>query len=175
MNFPPSAITIVRVRIQTVSWNAGRRLIVLLALSLAAVAHARVANAGSNSAVAPGNLLRIRVAGLRNDKGKVRCSLFSPANDFPNDRDKTAITIAAPIAGETSTCEFADIAAGIYAVVVFHDENSDGKFNRNWLGLPKEGYGFSNDAPTRWRAPKFAEASFPFGGGTVEILIHIRY
>lgn len=175
MNFPPPAITIVRVRIQPELWNAGRRLIVLVAVSLAANAHVRIANAGSNRAVAPINLIRVRVTGLRDDNGKVRCSLFSPANDFPNDHDKTAITIPVPIAGETSTCEFANIAPGTYAVVVFHDENSDGKFNRNWLGLPKEGYGFSNDAPARWRAPEFDEASFPFGGGTVDILIHIRY
>jgi len=112
---------------------------------------------------------------MRNDKGNLNCSLFSPHQDFPNNNQHLAKIATAPIANGTATCEYPTIPLGTYAVVVFQDEDSDGKFKQNVLGLPLEGYGFSKDAPARFRAPKFNEASFPFAGGTSEILIHIRY
>ncbi len=43
-------------------------------------------------------------------------------------------------------CDFEDIPPGRYALAVIHDENMNGKLDANWLGVPKEGYGFSNDA-----------------------------
>jgi len=42
-------------------------------------------------------------------------------------------------------CDFEDIPPGTYALVVIHDENMNGKLDTNWVGIPKEGYGFSND------------------------------
>jgi uncharacterized protein (DUF2141 family) len=164
----------VRVQNQPQSWSVNRRLVTLLAIALAAIAHSRVARAGGEKTVASENRLRVRVVGLRNEEGEVRCSLFSSAEDFPANADLLATTVTAPIADRTAICEFSTIAPGTYAVVLFHDENSDGKFKRNWLGLPKEGYGFSNDAPTRWHAPSFDAASFPYTGGIAEILVHIR-
>jgi uncharacterized protein (DUF2141 family) len=57
-------------------------------------------------------------------------------------------------------CDFEDIPPGTYALAVIHDENMNGKLDTNWLGIPKEGYGFSNavkamrGAPTRSEAPR---------------------
>lgn len=121
------------------------------------------------------NKLRIHVLGLRSDRGDIRCSLFSSAEDFPNNGDLMAKTTTAPIVNRTATCEFTGIAPGVFAVVLFHDENGDGKFNRNWIGLPQEGYGFSNDAPAHFHPPRFEEASFSFAGGVLEIPVNIRY
>jgi uncharacterized protein (DUF2141 family) len=147
--------------------------VALLALTLAMAAHGRIANASSVGS--SHNRLLVRVVGLRNNKGDVRCTLFSSAEEFPTNDDQMATTVTAPIIGQVAICEFSAIAPGTYAVVFFHDENADGKFNRDWLGLPKEGYGFSNDAPARWHTPSFNAASFPFSGGIQEILVHIRY
>jgi uncharacterized protein (DUF2141 family) len=171
----PPAVTIGHVQNQPGLLSASRRVVALIALSLAAAAHTRIAHAGADGPVGSENRLRVRVVGLRNDNGDVRCSLYSSAQDFPTNDDLRATTVTAPIADQSATCEFSTITAGTYAIVVFHDENADGKFNRNWLGMPKEGYGFSNDAPARWHPPKFGAASFPFTDGTLEILVHIRY
>jgi uncharacterized protein (DUF2141 family) len=145
-----------------------------MALSLVAAAYPRIADTADGT-TGTENRLRVHVVGLRNDNGNVRCTLFSSAEDFPANDDMLATTVTAPIAEQSATCEFPAVAPGTYAVVVFHDENGDGKFNRNWLGLPKEGYGFSDDAPARWHSPKFDAASFPFTGGTADIFVHIRY
>lgn len=133
------------------------------------------AAAQSGGAMAARNLLRVLVVGLRNDDGDLCCSLFSSAEDFPNNHDLLAVTVTSRIREGAATCEFPGTQPGTYAIVVFHDENGDGKFNRDWLGLPQEGYGFSNDAPTHLHAPSFDAASFAFTENSPELLIHIRY
>ena len=61
-----------------------------------------------------------------------------------------------------------DLPPGVYAVNAFHDENNNGKFATNFIGLPLEGYGFSNDVrPNLLSAPSFNKAAFellPVGG-----------
>ncbi len=52
-----------------------------------------------------------------------------------------------------------DVVPGAYAVAVHHDANSNGKVDANFLGIPKEGYGVSNDPRPKFRAPRFGEAS----------------
>jgi uncharacterized protein (DUF2141 family) len=152
-----------------------RVLAILSTLSVSAAVHGRVAVAGSNDIARAPILLRVHVIGLRNDRGDVRCSLFSSAEDFPADTDQRATTVVAPISNRNATCEFTGIGPGIYAIVLFHDENADGSFNRNWIGLPEEGYGFSNDARAYFHPPSFKDASFSLERGTKDIQIDIRY
>lgn len=78
-------------------------------------------------------------------------------------------------AGE-ARCDFEDIPSGSYALVVLHDENMNGKLDTNWLGIPKEGYGFSNNAkPAAFHAPSFSDASFVYDGKTLDLTITLRY
>jgi uncharacterized protein (DUF2141 family) len=147
----------------------------LSVLLLAGAASNRCALAGPQVPPRLPNLLRVHVIGLRNDHGDVRCSLFSSAEGFPSDSDNRSTTVVAQIANRATICTFAGIAPGVYAIVLFHDENADGIFNRNWLGLPEEGYGFSNNARVYLRPPSFKAASFSFAGGTLDTQIKIRY
>jgi uncharacterized protein (DUF2141 family) len=151
------------------------RLATLLALIMVSAMHGLVASAGGDPTIAPPNLIRVHVIGLRSDRGNVRCSLFSSSEGFPGDTDQLATTVAAPIVDRVATCEFPGPAPGVHAVVLFHDENADGRFNRNWFGLPQEGYGFSNNARVYLRPPSFDAASFSYAGGTLDIRISIRY
>ena len=57
---------------------------------------------------------------------------------------------------------------------MFHDANSDGKLNR-FAGIPKEGYGFSRNAPVSFGPPKFAKAAFDVTGGDVVQQAKMRY
>lgn len=47
-----------------------------------------------------------------------------------------------------------------YAVIVYHDINANGKLDRNFLGIPREPYGFSNNPSTRFGPPRFERARF---------------
>ncbi|HVN64826.1 MAG TPA: DUF2141 domain-containing protein [Candidatus Binataceae bacterium] len=120
-------------------------------------------------------MLEVEVVGLRNDHGQVGCSLFNDAKAFPEAEDKVYRHAWATIRHGRAACKFAGIPAGEYAAVVYHDENGNGKFDENFLGMPKEGFGFSRDAPVRFSAPKFDACDFQFDGRQMHIVIHIRY
>ena len=110
---------------------------------------------------------------LRNDHGQVICTLFTPSDRFP-DRSHKGMTIAVPIHGDHATCRFKQVPYGKYAIVVFHDENHDGEFNQNWLGMPKEGFGFSQN-PGTLKKPVFSDAKFTVDQPVVKLTIKLNY
>jgi uncharacterized protein (DUF2141 family) len=120
-------------------------------------------------------VLQAEIVGLRNDNGRVGCSLFNDAKAFPRDDSKMFRHVWAPIHGGRALCQFPGIPAGQYAMVVFHDENGDGEFNQNAFGMPEEGYGFSRDAAALFDAPGFDAASFHYDGTRLYMIINIRY
>jgi uncharacterized protein (DUF2141 family) len=121
------------------------------------------------------NLIRVEVTGLHNDKGEVLCALFSSAIDFPKKADKAVARARSGISQGHAFCEFRSIASGTYAISVFHDENSNGKMDTNFMGIPREGVGASNDAKGRFGPPKFDAAAFHFSGGQLNLKIKINY
>ena len=60
-------------------------------------------------------------------------------------------------------------------IAVVHDENMNGKLDTNRLGIPTEGYGFSNGARAVLGPPSFSAASFRHDGGTLNLSIRLRY
>jgi uncharacterized protein (DUF2141 family) len=124
---------------------------------------------------APGGLIRVEIRGLRNDKGQVLCALFSSASDFPKKADKAIAHGTSVITNGHAACEFPAVAPGTYAVSVVHDENSNGKLDTNFVGIPREGVGASNDAKGHFGPPKFDAAAFRFSGGRLELKITINY
>jgi len=123
----------------------------------------------------PENRIHVDIAGLRNDKGQVECALFSSAADFPKRAEKAVARAKAGISQGHAVCEFPGIQPGTYAVSVFHDENSNGKLDTNFLGIPREGVGASNNAKGHLGPPKFADAAFRFSGGRTDLRITIAY
>jgi uncharacterized protein (DUF2141 family) len=126
------------------------------------------------SAAAPGlGTIDVHIDKLRNNHGQVICTLFTPTDQFP-DRSHKGMTMAVPIRNEHATCHFKNVRYGNYAIVAFHDENQDGEFNQNWLGLPKEGFGFS-DNPGTLKKPNFSDAKFIVEQPVVDVTIMLNY
>ena len=75
--------------------------------------------------------------------------------------------------GDTATLSFSGLTPGRYAVMVTHDENGNGRLDSNLIGMPVEGYGFSNN-PRVMRKPTFDEASFEVGDADLAITIQLR-
>ena len=123
----------------------------------------------------PENVIHVEISGLRNDKGQVLCALFSSAEAFPKKADKAVARLTAKIAERQATCDFTGVAPGTYAVSVVHDENSNGKLDTNFIGMPREGVGASNDAKGHMGPPKFSAASFAYVGGRLDLKIHVNY
>ena len=70
--------------------------------------------------------------------------------------------------------KIAGVPPGQYAAQVFHDENDDGEIKRNFLGIPTEPIGFSNDAPLHLHGPHFKEAAFAVEHGVEKITLKLR-
>lgn len=128
----------------------------------------------SAPAAAGGADLTVTVVGLRSDKGEVRFGLYDRPDRFPHG-DGVIKTGVARIDGGRAVHVFRDLAPGRYAVSVFHDEDGDGKFDRSLIGLPLEGYGFSNDAKVVLSPPSFKEAALTVGDAGGTCVINIVY
>jgi len=126
-------------------------------------------------AAADGGLqLRLEVSSFRSAKGALNCRLFNEAGSFP-DGDGFR-TVRAPIEGAQATCGFANLAPGTYAVAVVHDENGNGRLDRNLLGIPAEGYGVSNNRTYAMSSPKWDESKFVVAPGEPVLLrVNLRY
>jgi uncharacterized protein (DUF2141 family) len=129
------------------------------------------------TATAGGNVIHVDIRGLRTDKGQVLCALYSSAqaDAFPKKADKAVARLTVKIVDRQAVCEFTGVAPGTYAVSVVHDENSNGKLDTNFIGMPREGVGASNDAKGRMGPPKFSAAAFQYASGRVDLKIHVNY
>lgn len=73
------------------------------------------------------------------------------------------------------TFVFANLRPGIYAAAAFHDENRSGDFDTNFIGLPREGYGFSNGARALLGPPAFEDASVELVRSSAETDLPMNY
>lgn len=121
--------------------------------------------------------LTVHVTEARNTKGMIRVALFRNSKGFPNDASQAFHTLAADIDPQTLSAQvvFADLPAGLYAVSVFHDENMNEKLDKNIMGVPKEGYGASNNPKKKMGPPTFDETNFPIVGADQSVGIKLLY
>ena len=118
----------------------------------------------------------VKVLNIRNSTGTVDCALFDSPDGFPTEFLLSATNVMViKVRNTEARCDFEDIPPGTYALAVIHDENMNGKLDTNWLGIPKEGYGFSNDAKALLGAPSFSAASFKYDGQTIDLTISLHY
>ena len=69
--------------------------------------------------------------------------------------------------------EFDDLPEGEYAISIFHDENNNNELDTNFLGIPKEGLGASNDARGHFGPPKYKDVKFYLKNGSKTITINL--
>ncbi|RDK05708.1 hypothetical protein DN412_35505 [Cupriavidus lacunae] len=120
--------------------------------------------------------IHIQILGIRSSTGMVACTLFESPVGFPADYLHSARNImSVRVKNNQAQCNFEGIPPGTYAIAVAHDENMNGKLDTNGLGIPTEGYGFSNDAVGWLGAPPFSAASFSYDGGNLSLTIRLHY
>jgi uncharacterized protein (DUF2141 family) len=148
----------------------------LLILSLAKAEPQRDPR-GSYSAVIPGQplcTLQIHIVGFRNNNGTAGGVVFNSPAGWPEDRTKAVVQGGFPIANGQAIETF-QVPPGRYGAVVIHDENSNMKLDRNFLGIPKEGFGFSNNPRVIFSAPSFQAAELPIACPSTQIEIKLIY
>lgn len=103
--------------------------------------------------------IKIKIEGIKNVTGNLHIALCSNEKQFLEEENIYKGKIIA-VKSHTEDAEF-DVPAGNYAILIYQDENGNGKLDKNILGAPKEKYGFSNNEfGPGGRKPKFEKASF---------------
>jgi len=116
----------------------------------------------------------VHIDGMRSQKGIIRACLTRDSRFFPHcEKDPASYKINSP-APAGAELHFRDVAPGSYALVVLHDENGNARADM-FLGIPKEGVGFSNNPRLITGPPSFATARFPVEGPRVETTIRLKY
>jgi uncharacterized protein (DUF2141 family) len=129
----------------------------------------------ANTCPSRGIPIHVHIHGIRNAHGTVKVVLYGPnPQDFlvkgkkvdkerePAQKGAMTLCVAAPDVGK-------------YAVVVYHDENDNHKFDRNWIGLPTEGFGVSNNPTFHLAPPNFEESAFEVNGQLMNIEVDVKY
>jgi uncharacterized protein (DUF2141 family) len=114
----------------------------------------------------------VLVTGVRNDRGHVRVAICGPA-DFLH--PKCPYFTRVPARAGQVRARVSGVPAGRYAAEAFHDENDNDVLDLNFLGMPMEGMGFSNDARMWFGPPRFDAASFEVPEGGTQITFHLKY
>lgn len=122
-----------------------------------------------------GTRLIVQVGRLRSNQGEVAVTLYPPdARRFLAPHGKLLRVRAKADAPMTQACFYLP-RPDAYAIAVYHDANGNRDFDRNAVGLPIEGFAFSNDAPSTIGAPTFQAARFIAKPGDTILRVKMRY
>ena len=118
--------------------------------------------------------LSVTIAGIRNSDGYVMAAVYDNPAGFPREATPVASVKLKARPGAIAFM-FTGLAPARYAVSAFHDENGNGRLDANLLGIPTEGFGFSNDARGSMGPPKFEAAAVTVGEPGTAITVKLLY
>lgn len=131
--------------------------------------------------------LRLTIHDIRSASGTMLIGLYDSAasfkraldnsdkDGFSNDPDRVAGMALRASGNLRSDAIFCNLTPGRYAIIVFQDENGNGKLDKNALGVPLEPYGFSNDAQGFLGPPSFDDAAMLLGNGDHSVDVTLVY
>ena len=120
----------------------------------------------------PQSTLVVNIENIKNGNGDILIGLYDSTSNFPR---KVTTGKVIKVTGKEMQITFADIKPGNYAVSVLHDENQNKDMDMNKLGMPKEGYGFSNNVMGLIGPPSFRKSRFHLLYGHSSITIKMKY
>ena len=118
----------------------------------------------------------VDVVGLHSAKGRVLVAMYCGEAGFPGDFKKACANKVADAQKGRLRVVFEAIPAGEFAVSMIHDENSNRTLDRNFFGIPKEGWGASRDAKANFGPPSYSDARLVLKAGErKQVVVHVQY
>ena len=102
--------------------------------------------------------ISFNIEGVNSNNGKLFVALYKGEEGYESGNPVKYDAI--PAKEGTVSVIFNDVEQGEYAIQVFHDENNDGKMGKNFIGMPTEGYGFSNNAQPNYGPASYNDMKF---------------
>lgn len=133
------------------------RLIILASMVLALLFQTVAAQESSDYSVENSSLFKLQIKGLDKVEGEVRIAMFNSEENYTKE---TVYAVVIPVDSLSIEWCVEGLPFGDYAIAVYHDKNENGKLDANFLGIPKEDYGFSNNARGRFGPASWKDASF---------------
>jgi uncharacterized protein (DUF2141 family) len=131
--------------------------------------------AGRDSRISETGTIVVEIVGLRSDKGDVKISLYNQKDGFLSDSSKALRLLRFKIEKDRCLANITNLPYGTYAIAGYHDENSDGRLNFNFLHVPREGVCASNDAKGHFGPPSFDDAKFLLKSASLSIKMTMSY
>jgi uncharacterized protein (DUF2141 family) len=130
--------------------------------------------------------LKLIVAGVRSSTGSIMIGLYDSEAHYESalknasevgllNETSRLVGISMRAIRGTQSVVFTGLAPGPYAIIVFHDENDNGKLDTNFFGVPVEGYGFSNNAKAIFGSPAFDEVAVTLDRADKLVTINLIY
>lgn len=110
---------------------------------------------------------------LRKPTGTIIIGVYNSPKFFPRDEGQV-MKITIPVNSKSITTSI-DLPPGEYAFAICHDEDANGSCNQNFLGIPQEGFAFSNNVRPKLKAPKFDDVKIVVGEKDMKIKIKLIY
>ena len=105
--------------------------------------------------------MSVTVTDTKNSSGEIDFNLFNKADGFPDDATKAFKHVRGKISNGKCSVTFQNLPFGEYAIIIYHDANSNNKCDETWYGMPKEGVGISNNPSLgAFRPPSFEKGKF---------------
>jgi uncharacterized protein (DUF2141 family) len=117
--------------------------------------------------------VEVTIEGIASTDGLIYVSLFSSANGFPGERELATASRSVPASDSsngTLVLKFFEIPAGTFAISIMHDANANGKLDTNFMGIPSEDYGFSQNPNAMFGPPSFDEVTLSLAAGETQQL-----
>ena len=137
---------------------------------------------GLTAAAEPTGGITVRVEVIKSDKGSIVLILCNSQDMYQSELDKygeisdtSFRSVSAEIKGNSFEWIFEDIPYGEYALMLYHDENNNGKLDKNKKEPPKEPYAFSNNARAPAGPPKYEKAKFRVDQPSVTLQMQLSY
>jgi uncharacterized protein (DUF2141 family) len=105
--------------------------------------------------------VELTIRGIEKMQGSVLVAVYNSEESFMK---KRLTSKKVKVSGKEVTLVFEDVSPSEYAITTFHDENDNDKLDTNFLGIPNEPYGFSNDARGSFGPPSFEKAKVKIDG-----------
>lgn len=115
----------------------------------------------------------LTIADIPKEEGEIRIAVFNSKKDYQS-KENPAFAIVITVDSKSITWSETGLPFGEYAIAVYHDKNENGELDTNFLGIPKEAYGFSNNARGKFGPASWKDAKFEVNSQTVSHTINIK-
>lgn len=115
----------------------------------------------------------LTIEGIPEAKGEIRIAVFNSEASY-NEKEEPIHAVVLPVNGQTLIWDDEKLAYGDYAIAVYHDKNTNGELDSNILGIPKEAYGFSNNARGRFGPASWKDAHFTISSSSYSMSIQVK-